>query len=320
MCGEDDSEIVNVINEEEELRRDEDWIVLSAITCPRPGTAAVESSVFKEAFSACYCKEGFFVSSPCEAGEQLAECSPCKECADGEEEVGPCEGSILTGGDRVCAAVEKPCANCATCTLGGECSECEPGFFLLDAKCKECSECGDDESIEKSCSPASDGHDTICKALPADAPLAPDAAVVPIGKWGLLNDKPHMRLDVKLAPGVPGFRYTTEHNVMVSRRRCHSACQPTQPVTSGVPEPIVLVQVANSYEEAAELAKTMKDPSCDADQQDLQLSSDDLRVRRSALDSALKSYVAMSVWFAHSLLIPGSSFNRRWAGHTLGSP
>ena len=313
MCGEDDSEIVNVINEEEELRRDEDWVVVSAITCPRPGTAAVESSVFREAFSACYCKEGFFVSSPCEAGEQLAECSPCKECADGEEEATPCQGSSTTGGDRVCAAVEQPCANCATCTLGGECSDCEPGFFLLDAKCQKCSSCDDDEVIEKSCSPASDGHDTICKPQPPPAPLSPHVSLEAIGKWGLLNDKPHVRVDVKLAPGVPSFRYTTEHTVTVSRRHIQTACA-VQPVTSSAPESVLLVQVANSYEEAAELAKTLKDPSCDADQPELQLSSDDLRVRHSALDSTLK-VPAGNVCFVLSMFIdPGLPLQQEMGG------
>lgn len=80
------------------LRRSEEWIVLSARTCPRPGVPLLESEVFEAAFSACQCPGGFYISEPCVKGERIRGCEPCTECGDGEEEVSPCQGS----NDRVC--------------------------------------------------------------------------------------------------------------------------------------------------------------------------------------------------------------------------
>jgi len=102
MCGIDDSEIVNVVDEEVELRRDEDWIVLSAIACPKAGVPYLQSEVYEEAFSACFCPDGYYVDTPCEKGERMRECEPCSECLDGEVEVRPCTGKVKSGGNRQC--------------------------------------------------------------------------------------------------------------------------------------------------------------------------------------------------------------------------
>lgn len=99
VCNPDDPDSVNFADEDFELKRDEPWILLSAITCPKDHVNLLRSEVISWAFSACECPAGQFVSRPCEEDGPIRECATCRECADGEEEVSPCEG----GRDRQCA-------------------------------------------------------------------------------------------------------------------------------------------------------------------------------------------------------------------------
>jgi hypothetical protein len=102
VCDPDDPNSVNFSDEDVELKRDEDWITVSAITCPKEHVKLLRSEVVSWVFSACHCPVGSFVSKECERDGPIRECERCRECVEGEEEVSPCEG----GRDRVCAPPE----------------------------------------------------------------------------------------------------------------------------------------------------------------------------------------------------------------------
>lgn len=99
VCNPDDPDSVNFVDEDLDLRREESWIIVSAITCPKDHVNLLRSEVVSWVLSACECPAGSFVSRSCEEDGAIRECEACRECADSEEEVSPCEG----GRDRQCA-------------------------------------------------------------------------------------------------------------------------------------------------------------------------------------------------------------------------